>query len=391
MNFLFLDTIGYESALRLSGHHYARLLAARGHRVLSLSAPVSPLHRLVAGRSPSIAKRFENHRKGFVVAPGGVHHYVPHTLFPVRDTFPMDRAWWLRLGAKSYSPDVMTRLRRMNFEPDVISLQNLTFYPLALQFPDAVMQYRMTDIMDEFSDIPASILEYERLALDRADLISLTSDEFMVKLTPENRPKAIHAPNGVDVSHFEAERPRPPEYEGIEGPIAVYVGALREWFDWDLLRHSAEACPEVHFFAVSPDRPREDVLSLANFTHIPGVAYEDVPAYYQHATLSIIPFADTPLVAPVNPIKMFESLAAGTPVVAVSWAELRKMKAPIALAGDPEEFVAAIRGVVAGERTWESPEWTEFLKKHSWAGNLDVLLARIEAVRSARHAKSAAP
>lgn len=394
MNFLFLDTLGYESALRLSGHHYARLLAKQGHRVLSLSAPVSPLHRLARSGRETIERRFENHRKGFVPAPGGVHHYVPWTAMPVRNRRPMDRPWWLRASARFYMPDVLRRLERMNFAPDVVSLQNLTFYPLARYFcasdgergfggERAVLQYRMTDLMDAFSDIPASLLYYEERALDEADLVSITSRSFAVKLEGGNEAKAVYAPNGVDVEHFEAARPKPEIYERIDKPIAVYVGALRDWLDWELVERASRELADVHFVIVSPDRPREFVLERANCTYVPGVVYEDVPAYYQHAAVGIIPFRDTPLVAPVNPIKLFECLAAGTPVVAVAWEELRKMQAPIGLAADAEGFIEGIRKAVR-EGCPSADEVREFLAGHSWQANLEELLRRIEEVRAAR-------
>ena len=89
----------------------------------------------------------------------------------------------------------------------------------------------------------------------------------------------------------------------------------------------------------------------------------------------------SPLVAPVNPIKMFESLAAGVPVVAVKWKELAEMKAPISLASNTEEFASAIKRAI--EKPGK-PDAAELLARHSWDRNLDVLMGRIEEVRARR-------
>jgi glycosyltransferase involved in cell wall biosynthesis len=238
---------------------------------------------------------------------------------------------------------VLRRLESERFVPDVLSLQNLMFYPFVREFPKAVLHYRMTDRMDAFGDYPASMLAYERRVLDEADIISITSKQFMSLLGPEQQARAFYAPNGVDVEHFSRPRPRPAAYADTDGPIVVYVGALRDWFDWDLLRDALRAAPRFHAFVISPDAPRADLLGEPRFTYIPGVPYEEVPAYYQHATVTVIPFRDSPLVAPVNPIKMYESLAAGTPVAANSWAELRELGAPVIQAEGAASLAQAFR------------------------------------------------
>lgn len=379
LNFLFLDTLGYESALRISGHHYAALLVRRGHRVASISAPVSPLHHLARGGRGAIARRFEAHRGGFRPTPQGVEHYVPWTLLPVRQNWPLDRPAVLGLSAFFYRRDVLARLAALNFRPDVVSLQNLAYYPLVREFPGAVLQYRMTDRMDAFKDIPASLVRIEDRVLHEADIISVTSRQFLERLAPEDAGKALYAPNGVDVEHFQRPRPRPAAYAGISSPIAVYIGALRAWFDWELLLRTLRLSRGVHFVLISPDAPRADLLQEPNFSYLPGIPYEEVPAYYQHASVTIIPFENSPLVAPVNPIKMFESLAAGTPVVAREWDELRRLEAPIRLATNPGSMAAAIERAIAA-KAGEAGAGAEFLARYSWSANLDRLLERIQAV-----------
>lgn len=388
MNFLFLDTLGYESSLRLSGHHYARLLASRGHRVLSLSAPVTPWHHLSRTHRETIACRMAAHHAGFAPAPGGAIHYVPHAWIPIRNTWPLNTGAAMELAAWGYRRDVLSRLSALDFFPDVVSLQNLVFHPLVREFPGAVLHYRMTDRMDAFSNFPACLIATESRTLNEADIISLTSRQFFEMLTPEQAEKALYTPNGVDVGHFSRPRPRPAPYLGFDSPIAVYVGALRAWFDWELLGETMRRLPDVRFVLVSPDAPPADFRQSPNGTWIPGVPYEEVPAYYQHADVMIIPFIDSPLVAPVNPIKMFESLAAGTPVVAREWAELKKLEAPIRLARGPEEMAAAVRAGI-GSAGRDHDAWAPFLARYSWDANLDRLLDRIATCRARKFAAKA--
>ncbi|MBI3735022.1 hypothetical protein HY256_00725, partial [Candidatus Sumerlaeota bacterium] len=240
MNFLFLETIGYESTLRLSGHHYAHLLARSGHRVVSLSSPVSPFHAFAKSNRAATSRRMEQHRAGFIQAPpdtpAGILHYVPKTLIPIKATFPLDQPWALRLSARTFQSDVLRRLDALEFVPDVVSLQSLIFYPLARHFQNraqAILHYRIEDLLEGFADIPKSFLYFEKKSIDEADVVSITAENLGFKVTGKNASKLIFIPNGVDAEHFAARRPRPREYEKVTKPIALYVGALRAWFDWD--------------------------------------------------------------------------------------------------------------------------------------------------------------
>jgi glycosyltransferase involved in cell wall biosynthesis len=183
----------------------------------------------------------------------------------------------------------------------------------------------------------------------------------------------------VDLGHFSRPLPRPEPFAGIDRPIALYVGALRDWFDWGLLRRVCELAPDIEFVIVSPDPPHPKCEALGNFTYLPGVPYEKIPAYYQHASVGVIPFKDSALVGPVNPIKLVECLASGTPVVATEWEELKNNRAPVELARGPENFHAAIGRAIENGMP---PSAKSFVAGRSWESNVDRLLERIAEIRS---------
>jgi glycosyltransferase involved in cell wall biosynthesis len=378
LNFLLLETLGYESPLRVSGHHYARALVGRGHRVVSLSSPVTPFHRFARSGRAAIAARFDNHRRGFVRAPTGAHHYVPLSWIPVKRPFPFGTPLALRLAAASFERDALRRLRHMKFAPDVIAIQSMMFAPLLRRFPDALVLLRITDRMESFPDIPPAFLHYEKELIDKADLISITSQQFEAKIPPAARAKVLHLPNAVDADRFARPRPRPREYESIAEPIAVYIGSLRVRFDADLTLALLRARRDFRFFVISPDAPRADLLTEPNFHYIPGVPYEETPAYYQHAAVGFIPFrTDLDVVRSASSLKVLECLAAGTPLVCADWPEPRALGAPVVFAADAPAFAAAL-AEAAGKPP--PPETPRFLAAHSWDRNLDRLMERIESL-----------
>ncbi len=380
MNWLFLDTLGYESAVRLSGHHYARLLAAKGDRVLSISSPVSPLHRLSRTNRKAIAQRFENHRQGFIEVPpdkpSKVFHYVPHAWVPVKSFFPLNQRWALRLSSLSYRGDLTRRFREMNFIPDVVSIQNVMFEPLAHALKSnsrALIHYRIEDLLEGFHDMPRSMIEAEKRLIEYADCISITSETLRKKTNHRHASATFLLPNGVDVSHFATPRERPSEYAAGRS-VVLYFGSLREWFDWELVLRTANALPDLQFVVIGPEPAKEAFLKLPNATYIPGIPYDRLPAYVEHAAVGIIPFKPSPLIESVSPIKLFEFLAAGTPVVATSWEAIRKIESPARLESSTEGFTASVREF---SNLKSKPDYREFVSGHSWEASLEILCDRI--------------
>ena len=78
--------------------------------------------------------------------------------------------------------------------------------------------------------------------------------------------------------------------------------------------------------------------------------YDELPGYLQHAGVGLIPFDvanHRNLVRSIHPLKLYEYLASGLPVVAVEWEELQNLRSPATLTNNREHFLAAIRGVIS--------------------------------------------
>jgi len=89
-----------------------------------------------------------------------------------------------------------------------------------------------------------------------------------------------------------------------------------------------------------------------------------IPAYLQHATVGMIPFdvASHPeLIHHVNPLKLYEYMASGLPVVSMKWEELIRLKTPALLASSKEEFIALLK------KAQPSDEYQRFAKKYDWS------------------------
>ena len=183
--------------------------------------------------------------------------------------------------------------------------------------------------------------------------------------------------NAVNLSLFNREREYAVPVDMPQGaPVILYVGALwGEWFDWELLRAIAEANPQAHVVLIGDYHGQCPFTPLPNMRFLGLKAQRDLPAYLAHAAVTIIPFKDSVLTQAVSPLKVFEYLAMGRPVVSVALRELEGLP-HVHLAKSHADFVSALADAFADQVDDQAIQ--EFVRKNSWAYRIDSLVALLE-------------
>lgn len=147
--------------------------------------------------------------------------------------------------------------------------------------------------------------------------VSAALVEKMQRLGPDSKIELL--PNGLDTTFIPAHYRHEPE----EPPIVGYFGHLcPSWFHWEALGEIARARPQYRFEIIghsgAPRGPvsRNVCLLGARATHeLPGVA--------RRWSAAIIPFRVSALADAVDPIKVYEYLALGLPVVSFRMPQIR--------------------------------------------------------------------
>src|SRR5262249_55899770 len=149
------------------------------------------------------------------------------------------------------------------------------------------------------------------------------------------RPDAAYLPNAVDFDRFRGLAP-----PHNDAPVAIYAGALARWVDYPLLARVAAALPDWRFriYGEALDRRFEasGLAALDNVDYRGACPHASIPEALAEADVGLIPFLLTPETDCVSPIKLYEYLAAGKPVVSTSIAEARNVPG-VFTAGTPEE------------------------------------------------------
>ena len=280
----------------------------------------------------------------------------------------------------------LAELRKTLGLTDVVCMVDLPFWtPLAFELRDRFGWRIVYDCLDDYAGFdntgPAMLASEERLARG-SDLVLATSRHLLAKQSALN-PNTILLPNAADFEHFRFLPSQPaPELAQLRGPVIGYYGAISDWFDTRLVSELARARPDWSFVLVGSTfgadlRP---LNGLANVLLLGEKPYTELPAYLKVFDVCTIPFRATPLTNATNPVKLFEYLSAGKPVVATRLSELAYYHEYVTLAAGPSEWLAALDAALAPAATQpvEIERRIAFARTNGWDERARVLRAAID-------------
>jgi glycosyltransferase involved in cell wall biosynthesis len=161
-------------------------------------------------------------------------------------------------------------------------------------------------------------------------------------------------------------------------PRLVYVGSLESRLDVDQIRSLAAAFPGGSINLVgSLIEPAHfaPLQEIANVHFQPRVSREEVPGVIAGADLGLIPHVRTRFTEAISrPLKLYEYLAAGKPVVAtVTSPGIHGLSERVLTVLPDGDMVPAARRALALEPQPEAAR-REFIAEHAWARRFDTLL-----------------
>lgn len=202
------------------------------------------------------------------------------------------------------------------------------------------------DCMDDhagFDTATDDVLKVENDLIKAADLV-VTPSELLYRKVSKQTGNLIQIKNATEFKHFNN-----PVRNGLldhlsSAPIVGYYGAISSWFDAELISFCAINRPEINFVLIGSTfgAELECIKGLSNVHLIGEISYSKLPGYLAYFDVCIIPFKLLPLTLATNPVKFYEYLSAGKPVVSVNLPELIPYSMYCYLATNPADFLAQI-------------------------------------------------
>ncbi|MDA8064190.1 MAG: glycosyltransferase [Thermaerobacter sp.] len=225
---------------------------------------------------------------------------------------------------------------------------------------------------------PGLVRRLERELAVRADFVFASAGTLAERLGRESGRRVLLVPNGGDVDHFAAPRPLPAALVDVLPPRLGFVGALGEWIDTGLLARVVREHPGVSLVLAGPVLADPGELAGMRGVHFLGpVPYAELPGYVQGFALCLAPFRNTPLTRGVNPIKVYEYLAAGREVVATALPELAPLAGVVHVSPDADAFCQAVGELLAGRGVHDPAALAAAARANSWEERLGRITAAL--------------
>lgn len=210
------------------------------------------------------------------------------------------------------------------------------------------IQYDCMDDWAGFPNIGNALLEEEDRLVADADLVTVTAALLKQKWAGKGR-DCLLIRNGVDFDFFYHNYAPNKLLENISRPIIGFYGALAEWVDFELIATIADRRPDWNFVLIG-DVFVNDLAGLEQKrnVHLLGrKPYLEMPLYLYHFDVCMIPFRLYNVTHAVDPVKFYEFISAGKPVVSVPLEEMNTYGQYVYFADGKDAFITQIELALA--------------------------------------------
>ena len=222
------------------------------------------------------------------------------------------------------------------------------------------------------------IVRNETLLLDRADAVVVCSNALAASKGKDRA--VVHVSNGVDVERYRVPASRPPDLP--PGRNAVYLGTLHE--DRLDVALTARVAREVarsgaHLVLVGPNllpAARTEELTGAGAVILGPRPFAEVPGYLQHAAALVVPHVVSAFTDSLDPIKLYEYLAVGRPIVSTPVAGFRDVDLPGVHTAGADELPGVLIGLLA-----QNPPSIIHTAIPDWTTQVDSIAGVLDAIR----------
>lgn len=273
-------------------------------------------------------------------------------------------------------------VRGLRCRPEAMILQLPFWWELGRELRDRLgvpLVYDRLDLHSGFPGIPDLVARTEERLMSEADLVTASSGHLAASCRRHAR-QVLPVPNAVAIEDFPAV-PAPPAGDVVVG----YVGALGSWVDAPALSAAAKARPQWRFELVG----RVESDEVAALSRLPNVRllgempYRDVPAFLGTLHAALIPFRDLPLTRAVDPVKLYEALAVGLPVVATALPGVAAWEEPLVYRYRmPGELASRLETAVRSDDEARRRRRREAVSGQTWKSRAQLLLSELAALKA---------
>ncbi|MDF2839630.1 MAG: glycosyl transferase family 1 [Clostridia bacterium] len=287
--------------------------------------------------------------------------------------------WWDSLFIKQ-------QVRKLGFENSIL----WTYMPNSADIAGRLKEdFLIYDCIDEHAEY-GGFIKKETVNKMEADLLRKSDLSFVTvqglydaKVQYNSNMHII--PNGANVELFmECQKESTKiaeEMTRIPHPIVGFLGVIQPCIDTELLEKIAKAHPEWSVVLIGPLTAGvsiESLLKHSNVYHLGRKNPEELPSYMKAFDICLNPFKINNLTLNVSPLKFFEYLATGKPVVSVDMPGVHGYEDIIYIGKDHENFIEEVERALEEDSPERIEKRLEAAKQNSWEARTNCMLKLLQ-------------
>ena len=316
--------------------------------ILYFDPPVTFLAPL---RDSALKPKLKAYREAPVYPKEGIKVFSLPPILPFFNRFRFIN----RLNQKKLARFITDVMAREGFDNPVLWVYSPMYADIAGKIPNNALVYDCVDRHSAYKGQinPALVDQMEADLAASSDAVFCTAAGLHTRLSAFNQ-NCFMIPNGADFEKFnavETQKPRPPDdIARLNRPVLGFVGVMRVWVDTKAIEFAARSRPEWSFVMIGPegDADLAGLKSLKNVHFLGPKPHDEIPGYISGFDVCLNAFAASDLSKDVSPLKFYEYLATGRPVVSTSVPlQVQDYADCVYIADTPEEYLSACREAVA--------------------------------------------
>lgn len=253
--------------------------------------------------------------------------------------------------------------------------------PYSDSLPGAHLIYEYIDELEIFMNYDEQMEIDHAVMAQRADVTVCTASKLYEQVKDKAR-NPLLSTNGGDYDLFATTRNTAPHPEMATlqrrfEKVMGYYGALAKWFDYDTVREVARLKPGWCWALVGMDYDetlqKSGILDLPNVHYLGPQDYKTLPRFLTAFDVATIPFAINEITLSTSPVKLFEYMAGGKPILTSDLPECRKYESVLRYKS-AEEFIELAEKLMALPE--DDPYW-QALEREAKANTWDAKVQEI--------------
>ncbi|MBW2313242.1 MAG: glycosyltransferase [Deltaproteobacteria bacterium] len=283
-------------------------------------------------------------------------------------------------------------LRREGIDDAILWVYHPGYGAGVARLPHRLIVYDCVDEYSEFPeyrDDPAWLCEREAALCREADLVFTTSRSLHEAKRGFQPSDTYYIPNVGDAEHFasalDPDLEIPTDLRALPRPVFGFVGAVSDYkLDVEWVLELARQRPDASIVLIGPAGIGQPDTDLGRLDNAPNVhllghrPYAELPAYVKGFDVCLLPYRRNAYTASCFPIKFFEYLASGRPIVMSPLPALAEHFDAVHVADDAAGFARACEVALRAPEKGRQ-ERLSLARRNTWGHRIEAIRAQIEA------------